>query len=120
MNNISPDGPVYQAGTLSGNPIAVSAGAALLKQLANKEIYTSMEKNAQKFLNPIKEYADELNIPFSFNVRGGMFGFFFSNSLPKNFDDVQNTNIELFSKEILIGVPEFKIPSLIIVTRPIL
>ena len=50
----------------SGNPIAVSAGAALLKQLANKEIYTSMEKNAQKFLNPIKEYADELNIPFSF------------------------------------------------------
>ena len=97
MNNISPDGPVYQAGTLSGNPIAVSAGAALLKQLANKEIYTSMEKNAQKFLNPIKEYADELDIPFSFNVRGGMFGFFFSNSLPKNFDDVQNTNIELFS-----------------------
>ena len=83
---------------LSGNPIAVSAGAALLKQLANKEIYTSMEKNAQKFLNPIKEYADELNIPFSFNVRGGMFGFFFSSSLPKNFDDVQNTNIELFSK----------------------
>ena len=98
MDHVAPDGPVYQAGTLSGNPIAVSAGAALLKQLANKEIYTSMEKNAQKFLNPIKEYADELNIPFSFNVRGGMFGFFFSNSLPKNFDDVQNTNIELFSK----------------------
>ena len=98
MNNISPDGPVYQAGTLSGNPIAVSAGTALLKQLGNKEIYNSMEQNAKSFLNPIKEYADELKMPFSFNVRGGMFGFFFSNSLPKNFDDVQNTNIELFSK----------------------
>ena len=98
MNNISPDGPVYQAGTLSGNPIAVSAGTALLKQLANTEIYTSMEENAKKFLNPIKKYADEINIPFSFNVRGGMFGFFFSNSLPQNFDDVQKTDIELFSK----------------------
>ena len=60
MNNISPDGPVYQAGTLSGNPIAVSAGTALLKQLANKEIFTSMEENAKKFLNPIKKYADEI------------------------------------------------------------
>ena len=98
MNNISPDGPVYQAGTLSGNPIAVSAGTALLKQLADEKIYTSMEENAKKFLNPIKKYADEINVPFSFNVRGGMFGFFFSNSLPKNFDDVQKTDIELFSK----------------------
>mgnify|MGYP006243016323 FL=1 len=98
MNNISPDGPVYQAGTLSGNPIAVSAGTALLKQLGDKEIYTSMEQSAKSFLNSIKEYADKLKIPFSFNVRGGMFGFFFSNSLPKNFDDVQKTNIELFAK----------------------
>ena len=52
----------------------------------------------KSFLNPIKEYADELKMPFSFNVRGGMFGFFFSNSLPKNFDDVQKTDIELFAK----------------------
>ena len=57
-----------------------------------------MEKNAKKFLNPIKEYADELDIPFSFNVRGGMFGFFFSAELPQNFDEVQKTNIDFFSK----------------------
>ena len=92
MNNISPDGPVYQAGTLSGNPIAVSAGTALLKQLGNKEIYNSMEQNAKSFLNPIKEYADELKIPFSFNVRGGMFGFFFSESPVKSFEDAQKSN----------------------------
>ena len=57
-----------------------------------------MEQSAKSFLNSIKEYADKLKIPFSFNVRGGMFGFFFSNSLPKNFDDVQKTDIELFAK----------------------
>ena len=88
MESLAPIGPVYQAGTLSGNPIAVSAGTALLKQLGNKEIYASMEQNAKSFLNPIKEYADELKMPFSFNVRGGMFGFFFSENLPKNFQDV--------------------------------
>ena len=98
MNNISPDGPVYQAGTLSGNPIAVSAGTALLKQLSNKKIFKSLERVALSFLEPVKHAADEMNIPFSFSVRGGMFGFFFSKSLPRNFDDVQNSNIEFFGK----------------------
>ena len=98
MNNISPDGPVYQAGTLSGNPIAVSAGTALLKQLSNKKIFKSLERVALSFLEPVKHAADGMNIPFSFSVRGGMFGFFFSESLPRNFDDVQNSNIEFFGK----------------------
>ena len=98
MNNISPDGPVYQAGTLSGNPIAVSAGTALLKQLSNKKIFKSLERVALSFLEPVKHAADKMNIPFSFSVRGGMFGFFFSKSLPRNFDDVQNSNIEFFGK----------------------
>ena len=98
MNNISPDGPVYQAGTLSGNPIAVSAGTALLKQLSNKNIYANMENNAKKFLETVNQAAKRLDIPFSYNARGGMFGFFFSDELPRNFDDVQNSNIEFFSK----------------------
>ena len=74
MNNISPDGPVYQAGTLSGNPIAVSAGTALLKQLSDKTIYSKMECNAKKFLEIVNNAAKRLDIPFSYNVRGGMFG----------------------------------------------
>ena len=98
MNNISPDGPVYQAGTLSGNPIAVSAGTALLKQLSNKNIYVNMENNANIFLETVNQAAKRLDIPFSYNARGGMFGFFFSDELPRNFDDVQNSNIEFFSK----------------------
>ena len=98
MNNISPDGPVYQAGTLSGNPIAVSAGTALLKQLSNKNIYANMENNAKIFLETVHQAAKRLDIPFSYNARGGMFGFFFSDELPRNFDDVQNSNIEFFSK----------------------
>ena len=98
MNNISPDGPVYQAGTLSGNPIAVSAGTALLKQLSNKNIYAKMENNANIFLETVNQAAKRLDIPFSYNARGGMFGFFFSDELPRNFDDVQNSDIEFFSK----------------------
>lgn len=98
MNNISPDGPVYQAGTLSGNPIAVSAGTALLKQLSNKNIYANMENNANIFLETVSQAAKRLDIPFSYNARGGMFGFFFSDELPRNFDDVQNSDIEFFSK----------------------
>ena len=98
MDNIAPDGPVYQAGTLSGNPIAVSAGTALLKQLKNKKIYEKLEKNSEIFLQTIKNYCDGKKIPFSFNVRGGMFGFFFSKQLPKNFHEVENSNIELFNK----------------------
>ena len=67
MNNISPDGPVYQAGTLSGNPIAVSAGTALLKQLSDKNIYLEMESNAKKFLEAVSIAAEKLDIPFSLN-----------------------------------------------------
>ena len=98
MDNIAPDGPIYQAGTLSGNPIAVSAGTALLKQLNDQNIYRKLEENAHVFLQRVKDYCDQNKIPFSFNVRGGMFGFFFSKNLPMNFSDVENSNIELFKK----------------------
>jgi len=98
MDNIAPDGPIYQAGTLSGNPIAVSAGTALLKQLKDQKIYEKLEKNAKNFLKIIKDYCDQNKIPFSFSARGGMFGFFFSKNLPKNFDEVESTDIDFFKK----------------------
>ena len=59
MNEISPDGPIYQAGTLSGNPIAVSAGTALLKQLKNKSMYSELEKMGSLFLGKLAELADK-------------------------------------------------------------
>ena len=98
MNNISPDGPVYQAGTLSGNPVAVSAGTALLKQLKNKKMFIELEKKGEIFLKGLKEEAEKNGIPFCYNIRGGMFGFFFSNKLPKNFQEVSDTNISMFNK----------------------
>ena len=98
MNNISPDGPVYQAGTLSGNPVAVSAGSALLKQLKNKKMFSELERKGEIFLKGLKEEAEKNGIPFCYNIRGGMFGFFFSNKLPKNFQEVSDTNISMFNK----------------------
>ena len=98
MDKIAPDGPIYQAGTLSGNPIAVSAGTALLKQLKDKSIYKDLEKNGKLFLELLAEAADKNNIPFSYNIRGGMFGFFFSKDLPKNFEEVNNSDLDLFSR----------------------
>lgn len=98
MNNISPDGPVYQAGTLSGNPVAVSAGTALLKQLKNKKMFSELERKGELFLKGLKEEAEKNGIPFCYNIRGGMFGFFFSNKLPKNFQEVSDTNISMFNK----------------------
>ena len=81
---------------MSGNPIAVSAGTALLKQLKNKKLYAELESKGQIFLDQLTAYASQEGIPFSSNIRGGMFGFFFSDSLPKNFDDVQKSDLEMF------------------------
>lgn len=98
MNNISPDGPVYQAGTLSGNPIAVSAGTALLKQLKDKNLYKRLEHKGSQFLKELSDFAAEAGIPFSTNIRGGMFGYFFADRLPKNFEDVQRSEIGMFTQ----------------------
>ena len=98
MSYIAPDGPVYQAGTLSGNPIAVSAGTALLKQLKDKNIYKRLERKGSQFLKELSDFAAEAGIPFSTNIRGGMFGYFFAEKLPKNFEDVQRSEIEMFTQ----------------------
>jgi len=98
MSYIAPDGPVYQAGTLSGNPIAVSAGTALLKQLKDKNLYKRLEHKGSQFLKELSDFAAEAGIPFSTNIRGGMFGYFFAEKLPKNFEDVQRSEIGMFTQ----------------------
>ena len=97
MNYLAPEGPVYQAGTLSGNPLAMAAGATLLNLLVAQNPYKELEEKAKLILNGIKEIMISSGIPFSTNQIGGMFGFFFSEELPKNIDDVSKTNDELFS-----------------------
>ena len=97
MNYLAPEGPVYQAGTLSGNPLAMAAGATLLDLLITQNPFTKLEEKAKLMLNGMKEIMISSGIPFSTNQIGGMFGFFFSEELPKNIDDVSKTNDEMFS-----------------------
>ena len=97
MNYLAPEGPVYQAGTLSGNPLAMAAGSTLLNLLITQNPFTELEEKAKLMLNGLKEIMISSGIPFSTNQIGGMFGFFFSEELPKNIDDVSKTNDEMFS-----------------------
>ena len=98
MNQLAPIGPVYQAGTLSGNPLAMSAGIALMAALIDMNPFQGLEDSSKHLLSSIKEMCDAKGIPFSHASIGGMFGFFFSEELPNNFDEVVKTNDELFIK----------------------
>ena len=98
MDCLAPNGPVYQAGTLSGNPLAMAAGSTLIKLLIDKNPYKDLERKAKNLLEGMKEIFDRYDIPFSTNQIGGMFGFFFSKELPCNLVDVENTNDKQFKK----------------------
>ena len=96
MNYLAPNGPVYQAGTLSGNPLAMAAGSTLIKLLIRTNPYKKLESKAKTLLNGMKKNFEDNNIAFSTNQIGGMFGFFFSDNLPNNLNDVKNTNDSQF------------------------
>ena len=96
MNFLAPEGPVYQAGTLSGNPLAVAAGKCLINELIKTNPYQELEANANYLLTNIKSEMSKKRIPFSSSQIGGMFGFFFAEEFPKNFDDVSASNDKHF------------------------
>ena len=98
MDYLAPNGPVYQAGTLSGNPLAMAAGSSLIKLLIKDNPYEELEDKAKKMLDKMKVLFLENNIDLSTNQIGGMFGFFFSKTLPNNLNDVINTNDKQFIK----------------------
>lgn len=78
MQQLSPQGPVYQAGTLSGNPIAMTAGLATLELIEQPDFHANLAANTEYFMCGLKERAREMNVPLSVNYVCGMFGFFFS------------------------------------------
>jgi glutamate-1-semialdehyde 2,1-aminomutase len=99
MDQLSPDGPVYQAGTLSGNPVAMSAGLAAFKKiLKNDELYDSLEEKANILMSGFKDEAKKVDINLQVNVRGSMFGFFFNEHEVKNFDDALKSDVDMFAK----------------------
>ncbi len=99
MKELSPEGPVYQAGTLSGNPVAMSAGLASLKKLkANPKIYEELARRAKRLMEGFEEGAKENNLPLVTQVRGSMFGFFFTDAPVKNFEDSKRGDNRFFKQ----------------------
>lgn len=99
MDILSPIGNVYQAGTLSGNPVASSVGLAMLEKIkTNPHIYNDLENLAIKLVNGMKDAASKHGFALQTCVRGSMFGFFFNKNKVCNFDDAMNSDEVLFSK----------------------
>jgi glutamate-1-semialdehyde 2,1-aminomutase len=96
MDCISPDGSVYQAGTLSGNPVAVACGIAALEQL-DTAIYEQLENTALKMERIITGAADKSGVSIAFNRVGSMMGFFFSQSPVYNYNDARQGNTAMFN-----------------------
>jgi len=98
MDGLSPDGPIYQAGTLSGNPVAMSAGLASLRKLKKEPaLYTALEQKATRLVEGLRAGAEHFGIPMQVDVRGSMFGFFFNDKEEKNFDDALASDTERFA-----------------------
>ncbi len=95
MECLSPLGSVYQAGTLSGNPLAVAAGRATL-DLLTEELYTELDGKAERIENGLAELVDQY--PVSFARVGSMFTLFFRPEAPNNFDEVKECNFPLFGR----------------------
>jgi glutamate-1-semialdehyde 2,1-aminomutase len=99
MAHLSPEGPVYQAGTLSGNPVAMAAGLTSLRKLkANPSLYVEFGNKAKKLMDGFAKAASAANLPLVTDVRGSMFGFFFSDKPVKNFDDALQNDSNTFAK----------------------
>ena len=98
MSKLAPLGNVYQAGTLSGNPVAVAAGLKTLEIISRTGFYESLTAQTQKLMTGMKQAADKANIPFAVDSVGGMFGFYFAKDVPTSYEAVTKTNIDAFKK----------------------
>lgn len=97
MEQIAPQGPVYQAGTLSGNPVAMAAGIATLRALKKPGFYESLNDNAKKLANGLRKSAEDAGIAVTGAVVGSMMGLFFTDRAVGNFDDAKTCNLDRFS-----------------------
>ena len=97
MSHIAPLGPVYQAGTLSGNPVAMTAGSVMLDIISKPGFYEDLSHKTQKLVDGLEKIAKQNNIPFHTVNLGGMFGLFFTEkSEINNFADLSNCNEQSF------------------------
>ncbi|MBU2410715.1 MAG: glutamate-1-semialdehyde 2,1-aminomutase, partial [Gammaproteobacteria bacterium] len=92
MEQLAPLGPVYQAGTLSGNPVATACGLATLKEVCKPGFYEALSRMTGKLVDGLREAAAAEGLPFSADSEGGMFGFFLLDELPQNYGQVMRTD----------------------------
>ncbi|ARB91305.1 glutamate-1-semialdehyde 2,1-aminomutase [Legionella longbeachae] len=99
MSFLAPEGPVYQAGTLSGNPLAMAAGLATLSEIEKPEFFDKLSKTTQALTRALASVADAFNIPLFTASLGGMFGFCFTEKTSiANYADVASSNEVLFKQ----------------------
>ena len=99
MAHISPLGPVYQAGTLSGNPVAMASGLATLDIISQPNFYDDLFRHTTELCEGMQQVADEAGIPFTTNHMGSMFGFFFTeDEKVTQYPQVIGANVERFNK----------------------
>lgn len=97
MKQIAPSGPIYQAGTLSGNPLAMTAGFETLSQLT-PDSYKEFERKADRLEEGLKAAAEKYDIPHTINRAGSMIGFFFTNEDVINYEKAKTSNLEYFAE----------------------
>ncbi len=97
MAHVAPEGSVYQAGTLSGNPLAMAAGIAALKALKRPGVYDTLESRSKRLAEGLAAAAVQTGIPAVFNRVGSMLGMFFTDRPVNNFDDAKTCDLEQFA-----------------------
>ena len=98
MQCLAPVGSVYQAGTLSGNPIAVSAGVATLQMVQTPGFYEKLTSSTQQLVNGLADIAKKYEIPFCAQSLGGMFGLYFRGDIPSSYAEVMECDVESFNR----------------------
>jgi glutamate-1-semialdehyde 2,1-aminomutase len=97
MSQVAPEGPVYQAGTLSGNPVAMAAGIATLEKLKTPGFYEALDRKAEKLAEGLAGAVKKSGIQATVDRVGAMFGLFFTDQPVKNFEDAKTCDLEMFS-----------------------
>ena len=98
MEQLAPLGPVYQAGTLSGNPVATACGLATLREIQKPEFFEDLSRKTRALVNGLQGAADRAGLPFCGDSEGGMFGFFLLDQLPQNYPKVMTTDGPRFNR----------------------
>jgi glutamate-1-semialdehyde 2,1-aminomutase len=95
---VAPVGPVYQAGTLSGNPLAMAAGLAQLEVLGGDGIYPRLERETSRLVAGLLATGRELGVPMSGGSLGSMWGVFFADGAVRNFEEARGSDVALFNR----------------------